>query len=51
MESHVAELRKMVNWISGREVRVAVLKEVKQKLHTQLEVAVLEPLTDVPLAP
>jgi len=43
------ELRKMVNLMAGREVRMAELKEVIRKLRAQLEEAGLEPVADDPL--
>ena len=46
-----AELKQMVNLMAGREVRMAELKEVIQKLHAQLEAAGLEPAAADPLAP
>ena len=54
LEGHVAErtaeLKQMVNLMAGREVRMAELKEVIQKLRDQLEAAGLEPAADDPLA-
>jgi PAS domain S-box-containing protein len=44
-----AELRKIVDLMVGREVRMAELKEVVRKLRTQLEAAGLEPIADDPL--
>jgi PAS domain-containing protein len=44
-----AELRKLVNAMAGREVRMAELKGVIRKLHAQLEAAGLAPVADDPL--
>ncbi len=44
-----AELRKMVNLMAGREVRMAELKGVIRKLRAQLEEAELTPVADDPL--
>jgi len=44
-----AELRKMVNLMAGREVRMAELKEVIRQLRAQLEEAGLTPVADDPL--
>jgi PAS domain S-box-containing protein len=44
-----ADLRKMVNAMAGREVRMAELKGVIRKLQAQLEEAGLEPVADDPL--
>jgi PAS domain S-box-containing protein len=44
-----AELRKMVNLMAGREVRMAELKKVIRKLRAQLEEAGLTPAADDPL--
>jgi PAS domain S-box-containing protein len=44
-----AELRKMVNLMAGREVRMAELKEAIRKLRAQLEEAGLVPAADDPL--
>jgi PAS domain S-box-containing protein len=50
VEERTAELREMVNLMTGREVRMAELKEVIRQLHTQLEDAGLTPVADDPLA-
>jgi PAS domain S-box-containing protein len=44
-----AELRKLVNAMVGREVRMADLKDVVRLLRAQLEEAGLEPVADDPL--
>ncbi len=44
-----AELRKMVNLMAGREVRMAGLKKVIEKLRAQLQEAGLTPVADDPL--
>jgi len=44
-----AELRKMVNLMAGREVRMAELKGVIRQLRAQLEEAGLTPVADDPL--
>jgi len=49
VEERTAELRKMVNLMAGREVRMAELKEVIRTLRTQLEAAGLSPAADDPL--
>jgi DNA-binding response OmpR family regulator len=46
---HAAELRKMVNAMAGREVRMAELKDVIRQLRAQLEEAGLTPVADDPL--
>jgi len=51
IRKRTAELRELVRAMAGREVRMAELKEVIQKLHVQLEAAGLEPTADDPLAP
>lgn len=43
------ELQKTINLLSGREVRMAELKETIRKLHTQLESAGVTPVADDPL--
>jgi PAS domain S-box-containing protein len=45
-----AELSRMVDLMSGREVRMAELKQVIEQLHIQLEEAGLTPAADDPLA-
>ena len=49
VRERTAELQKMVNLMAGREVRMAELKEVIQKLGEQLESAGLTPVADDPL--
>jgi PAS domain S-box-containing protein len=49
VNERTSELRKMVNLMAGREVRMAELKEVIRKLRAQLEEAGLEPVADDPL--
>jgi len=44
-----AELRKIVNLMAGREIRMVELKQVIRKLRAQLEEAGLEPMADDPL--
>ena len=44
-----AELRRMVNLMAGREVRMAELKDVIRQLRAQLEEAGLAPVADDPL--
>jgi PAS domain S-box-containing protein len=44
-----ADLRKLVNAMAGREVRMAELKDVIRLLRAQLEEAGLEPVADDPL--
>jgi hypothetical protein len=43
------ELQRMVNTMAGRELRMAELKKVIEKLHTQMKEAGLTPMTDDPL--
>jgi len=43
------ELQKTINLMAGREVRMAELKEVIQKLRTQVEETGLTPVADDPL--
>jgi GAF domain-containing protein len=43
------ELQKMVNLMAGREVRMAELKKVIEKLRAQLEEAEMTPVADDPL--
>jgi GAF domain-containing protein len=54
LERHVAErtaeLSRMVDLMSGREVRMSELKDVIEQLHAQLEVAGLTPAAHDPLA-
>ncbi len=50
VRERTAELREMVNLMTGREIRMAELKEMIRQLHTQLEDAGLEPVADDPLA-
>ncbi len=45
-----AELSRMVDLMTGREIRMAELKEVIKQLHAQLEAAGLTPVADDPLA-
>ncbi len=49
VEKRTVELRKMVNLMAGREVRMAELKEVTKKLRAQLEEAGMTPVADDPL--
>lgn len=49
VDERTAELRKMVNLMAGREVRMAELKEVIARLRAQLEEAGLKPVADDPL--
>lgn len=49
VRQRTAELRKLVNAMAGREVRMAELKEVIRMLRAQLEEAGLEPVADDPL--
>jgi CheY-like chemotaxis protein len=49
VRERTAELRKLVNAMAGREVRMAELKEVIRKLRAQLEEAGLEPIANDPL--
>jgi len=49
IEKRTAELRKVVNAMAGREVRMAELKDVIRKLRAQLEEAGLTPVADDPL--
>ncbi len=49
LKKNTAELRKMVNLMAGREVRMAELKEVIQKLRAQLEETGLTPVADDPM--
>jgi len=49
VKERTAELRKTVNLMAGREVRMAELKEVLRKLRAQLESAGLTPVADDPL--
>ena len=49
VRERTAELRKMVNLMAGREVRMAELKGVIRELRVQLEEAGLEPVADDPL--
>jgi PAS domain S-box-containing protein len=51
VEARTAELREMVDLMTGREVRMAELKVVIRKLRAQLQAAGLEPVADDPLAP
>lgn len=44
-----ADLRKIVNAMAGREVRMAELKEVIRQLRTQLKGSGLEPVSNDPL--
>jgi CheY-like chemotaxis protein len=50
VRERTAELRKLVNAMAGREVRMAELKEVIRKLRAQLEEAGLEPVANDPLS-
>ena len=43
------ELQTMVNAMAGREIRMAELKKVIEKLHAQLEETGLTPVADDPL--
>ena len=49
VRERTAELRRTVNLMAGREVRMAELKDVIRKLRAQLEEAGLEPAADDPL--
>jgi CheY-like chemotaxis protein len=49
VRERTAELRKIVNAMAGREVRMAELKDVIRQLRAQLEEAGLTPLADDPL--
>jgi PAS domain S-box-containing protein len=49
LRKHAAELKRLVNLMAGREVRMAELKQVIRKLQAQLEEAGLEPVADDPL--
>jgi PAS domain S-box-containing protein len=49
VRKRTAELRKLVNAMAGREVRMAELKDVIRKLRAQLEEAGLTPAADDPL--
>ena len=49
VEERTAELRKMVNLMAGREVRMAELKDAIKKLRAQIESAGLAPVADDPI--
>jgi len=49
VRERTAELRRTVNLMAGREVRMAELKDVIRKLRAQLEEAGLAPVADDPL--
>ena len=49
VESRTEDLQKTINLMAGREVRMADLKGVIQKLHQQLKEAGLTPVADDPL--
>lgn len=49
VRKRTAELRQMVNAMAGREVRMADLKQVVQKLREQIIEAGMEPVVDDPL--
>jgi PAS domain S-box-containing protein len=49
VKDRTEELQRTVNLMAGREVRMAELKEVIQKLRGQLESAGMTPMTDDPL--
>jgi PAS domain S-box-containing protein len=49
VHKRTVELRKMVNMMAGREVRMSELKGIIRQLHAQLEAAGLEPVADDPL--
>ena len=49
VNERTAELRRMVNLMAGREVRMAGLKDVIRQLRAQLEEAGLTPVADDPL--
>jgi C4-dicarboxylate-specific signal transduction histidine kinase len=51
VDERTAELRRVVNLMAGREVRMAELKEVIRELRAQLIAAGLAPAADDPLAP
>lgn len=50
VRQRTAELRRFVNLMAGREVRMAELKDVIRQLRAQLEAAGLTPVADDPLA-
>ncbi len=49
VEERTAELRQMINFMAGREVRMADLKKVIEKLRAQIKVAGMTPVADDPL--
>jgi PAS domain S-box-containing protein len=49
VEERTADLRRMVNAMAGREIRMAELKDVIRKLRAQLAEAGLKPVADDPL--
>ncbi|MGC9400217.1 MAG: PAS domain-containing protein [Anaerolineae bacterium] len=49
IRERTAEMQKMVNLMSGREIRMAELKNVIRRLRRQLQEAGLEPVADDPL--
>lgn len=49
VRERTAELRRMVNLMAGREVRMAELKDVIRQLRSQLEEVGLTPVADDPL--
>jgi hypothetical protein len=49
VEERTADLRKVINAMAGREVRMAELKDAIRKLRAQLKTAGLEPVADDPL--
>jgi CheY-like chemotaxis protein len=49
VRERTTELQRIVNLMTGREVRMAELKDVIRRLRAQLEEAGLEPVTDDPL--
>jgi len=49
IKKRTAELQKTVNLMTGREIRMAELKDVIRQLHKQLEAAGLRPAVDDPL--
>jgi PAS domain S-box-containing protein len=49
VEERTADLKKLINAMAGREVRMAELKDVIRQLRAQLEQAGLEPVANDPL--
>jgi PAS domain S-box-containing protein len=48
LEKRTTELREIVNLMAGREIRMAQLKRVIEKLHAQLEAAGMTPSAHIP---